>query len=116
MKIAIPVWHNSVSPLFDTSANLLVAELSGKNITRQQVISVESLSLFQRVDLLPKMHVDVFICGGITRPILDNIRNKDIKVIPFVCGDVNELLKAVSDGKDVRTLFSMPGKSEKENE
>ena len=115
MKIAIPVWKNRVSPLFDSSTHLLMTETSGKKISKQDIISVESLSLFQRIDLLRKLHVDVFLCGGITRPILENIRNKSIKVIPFVCGDVNKLLQAVLRGKDVKISFSMPGKSEKEN-
>lgn len=116
MKIAIPVWQNSVSPLFDSSTHLMVAETTAKSIINQDVINVESLSLFQRTDLLQKLNVDLFICGGITSPILDNIKNKNIKVIPFVCGNVNELLKATLKKRDLRTLFSMPGKSEKEIE
>lgn len=115
MKIAIPVWQNRVSPLFDSSAHLLLAESSGRQILKQEITSVESLSLFQRINLLEKLHIDVFICGGITRPILDNIRNKNIKVIPFVCGNVEELLNALLKGRDIESSFAMPGKSEKEN-
>jgi predicted Fe-Mo cluster-binding NifX family protein len=114
MKIAIPVWQDRVSPLFDSSEHLLVAESAGNRILKQDVISMESLSLFQRIDLLQRLHIEVFACGGITRPILENISNKNIKVIPFICGDVNELLQAILNGKDVKFLFSMPGKSEKE--
>jgi len=116
MKIAVPVWQNRVSPLFDTSAHLLVAESSRKKIFKQDVINVESLSLFQRGDLLQKMHVNFFFCGGITRPILENIRNKNIHVIPFICGDVNIILQAFLEGKDIQSLFSMPGESVKEKE
>jgi predicted Fe-Mo cluster-binding NifX family protein len=115
MKIAIPVWQNHVSPLFDSAAQLLIAETGSKNILKQDIINVESLSLFQRTDLLVKLGVNIFVCGGITRPILDNIRNKNITVIPFVCGNVKDLLTAIIKGKDVKNIFAMPGKSEKEN-
>jgi len=115
MKIAIPVWQDHVSPLFDSAAQLLIAEAGNKNILKQDIINVESLSLFQRTDLLEKLAIDIFVCGGITRPILDNIRNKNITVIPFVCGNVKELLMALIKGKDVKNVFAMPGKSEKEN-
>ena len=91
----------------------MVAETAGKKIVRQDVINVESLSLFQRTDMLQKLQIELFVCGGITKPILENIRNKNIKVIPFVCGDVNEVLHAFLKGKDVGTSFSMPGKSDK---
>ena len=115
MKIAIPVWQTHVSPLFDSSALLMIAETGNKNIIKRDIINVDSLSLFQRVNLLEKLDVDIFVCGGITRPILDNIRNKNITVIPFVCGDVGDLLKAIIKGDDVKNTFAMPGKSEKEN-
>lgn len=114
MKTAISVWQDRVSPLFDSSTHMRIAESAEGKILGQDIINVESLSLFQRIDLLQKMHIHVFICGGITRPILENIRNKNIQVIPFVCGDVDLLLQAFFKGKDIRTLFSMPGKSEKE--
>lgn len=115
MKIAVPVWQNRVSPLFDTSTNLLVAEITNSIPAKQDVISVESLSLFQRIDLLEKLKIEILICGGITRPILENIRNKKIKVVPFLCGDVNELIQSYLKGKDIKSLFAMPGKSDKEN-
>jgi len=115
MKIAIPVWQNHVSPLFDSSALLMVAETNNRGIQKQDIINVESLSLFQRINLLEKLEIDLFVCGGITRPILDNICNKNIKVVPFVCGDIKKLLMAIINGKDVKKEFAMPGKSEKEN-
>ena len=88
---------------------------NNRGIRKQDIINVESLSLFQRINLLEKLKIDIFVCGGITRPILDNICNKNISVIPFVCGDVKELLMAIIKGKDVKKEFAMPGKSEKEN-
>jgi predicted Fe-Mo cluster-binding NifX family protein len=115
MKIAIPVWQNHVSPLFDSSAHLLVAETSNKRILKKDLINIESFSLFQRIHLLEKLRIDIFVCGGITSPILENIRNKRINVIPFVCGDVKKLLDAIIRGYDIKNMFAMPGKSEKEN-
>jgi len=115
MKIAIPVWQNHVSPLFDSSANLLVAETSNKKILKKDLINIESFSLFQRIQLLEKLKITIFICGGITSPILENIRNKRINIIPFVCGDVKKILDATMKGQDIKSMFAMPGKSEKEN-
>jgi predicted Fe-Mo cluster-binding NifX family protein len=116
MIIAIPVWENRVSPLFDSSAHLLVVEGDVMKIDKKEIISVESLTLFQRIDLLKKLNIDILFCGGITKPILENIRNKNIKVIPFVCGDANLILDAALRGKDIKSQFSMPGDAEeKEN-
>ena len=115
MKIAIPVWQNNISPLFDSSAHLLIAETNDKKIMKEDLISVESLSLFQRINLLEKLEIDIFVCGGITRPILENIRNKNINIIPFICGDVKKIIMAIIKGEDIKNVYAMPGKSEKEN-
>ena len=114
MKIVISIWQNRVSPLFDSSHHLLFSHIKGGKVIKKDVLSVEGLSLFQRAELLQKLSVDILICGGITQPILDTIRNKNIKVIPFLCGDANDLLEALRKNRDVKTLFSMPGKSKQE--
>ena len=77
MRIAIPVWQNRVSPLFDTTAHLLVAEGAGQKISRQEITSVESLTLFQRTDLLRKLQIEIFICGGITK--LKSLNNSGLE-------------------------------------
>jgi len=109
MRIAIPVWENRVSPLFDSAGHILLADGNKNKIDKQEILNVESLTLFQRIDLLQKLKVNIFICGGITRSILETINNKNIKTIPFVCGDIKEIILAALKGKDVGTLFAMPG-------
>ncbi|KAA3659495.1 MAG: hypothetical protein DWQ10_08785, partial [Calditrichaeota bacterium] len=71
-------------------------------------------SVFQRIELLEKLGVEVFICGGITRPILESIRNKNIQTYAYVCGDAEAILQAFCAGKDIKALFAMPGEIKKE--
>ncbi|MCA9735091.1 MAG: hypothetical protein H6696_01565 [Deferribacteres bacterium] len=114
MKVAIPVWEKRISPVFDTTTHILIAEINGRKLSKKEKMSLESLSVFQRIDLLEKLGVEVFICGGITRPILDSIRSKNIQTFAYVCGDAETVLKAFCDGKDIKALFSMPGDLKKE--
>ena len=76
--------------------------------------SLESISLYQRIELLDKLDVNTFVCGGITRPLLESIEGRNIHTIPFVCGDVDIILSALCKGKDIKSLFSMPGTRNKE--
>ncbi len=115
MKIALPIWGERISPVFDTSAHILLVEGQNKRLIKQENISVESLTLFQRVDLLKKLEIDLFICGGITKPVLENIRSQNIKTIPFICGNAKQVLDAVLKGKNIKSLFSMPGEINKED-
>jgi len=82
---------------------------------KQELLTVDSLTVFQRLGLLRKLKVDLFICGGITVSILEQVRNIPIQTIPFICGNVDTIIEAVMKGKDLRAMFSMPGHSRKES-
>ena len=116
MKIAISVWENRVSPLFDAAGHILLVRESDREIIEQENISVESLTLFQRVALLKKLKIDLFVCGGITLPILENIRSLPVLTIPYICGNVDCILDALLKGKDIKSLFSMPGHFNEESD
>lgn len=115
MKIAISIWKNRVSPVFDTAAHIEFIEANKNGLLKQETICVESLTIFQSIDLLKKLKVDLLICGGITQNTFENIRAKNIKIIPFICGDINKILQATISGKDIKRLFAMPGQLNKEN-
>jgi len=110
MKIAIAAWKGKISPVFDSTAHILVANVEGNKVTNKELISLECMTHYQRVELLDRLDIRTLICGGITRPLLENIRGKGIKIIPNICGDVDKILNAICDKKDVKTLFSVPGK------
>ena len=115
MKIAIAAWKGQISPVFDSTAHILVADVEDHKLTKQELISIEGLTHYQRVELLDRLSIRIYICGGITRPLLENIRSKNIVAIPNICGDVDQILNAICDGKDIKALFSVPGKTKKEN-
>ena len=115
MKIAVAVWKGQISPVFDTTAHILVAEIEGRIPNNEEIISLEGLSGYQRTEILEKLGVNLFICDGITRPLLDNIRSKSITVIHNICGPVDKIIEAFCQEKDIQALFSMPGKINKES-
>lgn len=115
MKVAISVWENRVSPLFDAAGHILLVSGQKAHNWKQELLTVDSLTVFQRLGLLRKLKVDLFICGGITVSILEQVRNIPIQTIPFICGNVDTIIEAVMKGKDLRAMFSMPGHSRKES-
>ena len=106
--------QQAIGPLIDLRFEHVTAEglsdIVNHKLVRQEIVNVESLTIFQCIELLKKQKIDLLICGGITNSILENIELKNIKTIPFICGEVSKILKAVLKGKDITKLFSMPGK------
>ena len=116
MKVALADWENSISPFFDTTNHILLAEIINRLISKKEKICLDGISLFQRAELLQKLRVELFICGGITQPLLEQIRGKNIQCIPNICGDIDEILQAICQNKDIKAGFSMPGKKYLEGE
>lgn len=108
MKVAITIWGNRISPVFDSAQTLLIAEVEGDDIIDRRIERMDG-ALFSRVlELLESLEVDVLICGALsmgTAALLEAVR---IEVIPFIAGDAEEILSLYVDGEDLAD-FTMPG-------
>ena len=108
MKIAIPVWNNSVSNVFDFAHKLLLVELeNGDEINRSEV-PIQVNSLPERAVCLKKIGVNVLICGAISRALACMITSFEIEILPFVTGSIDDVLRAYISGKLPQPKFSMP--------
>ena len=94
MQVALTVWEGRISPLFDATRMLLVADIKDRRITARHFEPLDCDSAFSRADRLTDLGVDVLICGGISATFANPIEAKGIKLIPFSSGDVEEVLHA----------------------
>ncbi|MBN2713429.1 MAG: dinitrogenase iron-molybdenum cofactor biosynthesis protein [Planctomycetes bacterium] len=110
MKIAMPVWQNRLSPVFDASRTLCVVCVneSGEEEGREKV-SLQVGSFAERVRTLVELDVDVLICGAISAPLADMVASAGIRYVPFVAGEVEAVLKAFSHDELYSKAFVMPG-------
>jgi len=58
---------------------------------------------------LSRLGVDVVICGMITRQMEAALHSKGVRVIPHVCGQVDDVLRAFVDGRLNEGAYRMPG-------
>jgi predicted Fe-Mo cluster-binding NifX family protein len=109
MKLAIPVWQSRISPVFDTAENLMVLEVEdGQEISRMEY-PLSDLTPFRRAKQLAELHVDVLLCGAISRPLRDLMNKSGIKVIPWISGELQEIIPRYLDGQPLDGEFLMPG-------
>ena len=109
MKIAIPVYGDSVSNAFDFAHRLLLVDIqNGRQINRSE-ISLSSESMPQRAGRLRTLGIDVLICGAISRPLMYMLTASGIEVLPYVTGHVDEVLQAYITGKLGQPQFVLPG-------
>ncbi|MFH1999967.1 MAG: NifB/NifX family molybdenum-iron cluster-binding protein [Planctomycetota bacterium] len=109
MKVAIPVFQNRVSPVFDWSTRLLVIETDQGCEIRREELTLSADSATSRIDSLAGLSIEVLLCGGISAPLFALVRSRGIRVVPWISGEVNEVIPAFLKGKIPGKGFYMPG-------
>jgi predicted Fe-Mo cluster-binding NifX family protein len=109
MKLAIPVWQDRVSPVFDVAGQLLLVEFEASEEIERRQESLPEESTEQRIHRLQNLGVGTLICGAISRPLEALLASAGIRIVSQVCGNVEEVLQAFRSGKLEDDRFAMPG-------
>ena len=113
MRVAIPEYQGRVAPAFDSCRKLLIVD-RGTGET-QQIVALDwsSLPRGTRASRLKLLDVRVLICGGISNWLAEMVENEGIRVIPWVSGEIQEVIEAYFTGRGVDGKMAMPGWSER---
>jgi predicted Fe-Mo cluster-binding NifX family protein len=98
-----------ISPVFDSARELLVVQSEGGREVSRSDLMIEGLSPRLRVQKLTASGVDTLVCGAISRSLADMVSAAGVSVVPFVTGELAEVLQAHSDGRLTDPQFLMPG-------
>ena len=108
-KIAIAQNEGCISPVLDFAKQLLLIEIDGTEVKKQEAISCAENSGGTLPALLNQECVDIVICGAISRPLLELIQLQSIEVIPYVTGKVSDVIDGFFSKKLLTAQFRMPG-------
>jgi predicted Fe-Mo cluster-binding NifX family protein len=109
MKVAIPLWQGRVSPVFDEANRILIIDISNGRVQYRQEESLLSHNPFERAQALPKFGVDLLICGMISQMQQTALDSAGIRIIPHICGPMEEVIAAFLDGRIENGAMLMPG-------
>ena len=109
MKVAIPIWEDKVSPVFDTSLRLLVVEVENRKEVSRFIYYMDEQDLTRKCSRISKLDVDTLICGAVSHPYLRMLLASGLEVIQQVSGRTEEVLEAYIQGKLFHSRFLMPG-------
>ena len=109
MKVAVTVWENRISPLFDATRTLLIANIHNRVVIEKHLVSFDCISPFARATALEELGVRTLICGGVSDFFAKLIEARNIQIIGFVAGQVDEVLEAYLRGALFHKKFRMPG-------
>jgi predicted Fe-Mo cluster-binding NifX family protein len=108
MKVAIPVWGDKISPVFDTATQLMIVDTGCESPVRTSV-SLEGDDLQRRCARMKELGVETLICGAISNPFRRRLRAENIEVIQGISGPKEEILQAYLKGNLYQEAFRLPG-------
>jgi predicted Fe-Mo cluster-binding NifX family protein len=94
MKVVLTVWENRISPVADSARQLLIVNVENRTIRRRHTVCFEVESVFYRARRLSDLEVEVFVCGAISDFFASLLEGYGIQLIPFTCGEAEEVLDA----------------------
>ena len=109
MKIALSIFKDKISTVFDAADQLLVLETDGTTGQKRTMVRTGSTDPPNRATQLRDQGINVLICGAISWPLQRTIASMGITVYPFVRGTVEEVIAAYYDGTLNSENYAMPG-------
>ena len=109
MKVAVTVWEDRVSPVFDASRKLLIAEIEDTRITNRSHFLFDPEYPAGLAKILGALDVPVLICGAVSQMPANVLTSGGIDLVPFITGQVERVLDVYAQGLPLEPAFAMPG-------
>jgi len=109
-KAAFAYWDNRIAPVFDNARQLYLVESDGSGqITAEAQETMPDEQPVQKAIRLAELAVDTLICGAISRSLHEIVCTYGIQVVPFVAGELHEVIQAWRRDNLHAEDFAMPG-------
>ncbi|MBN1569802.1 MAG: hypothetical protein JXA73_18295 [Acidobacteria bacterium] len=109
MKAAFACWANRIAPVFDTARQIHVISVeSGQIAGEKREMLLEDFPV-QKTLRLVELGIGTLVCGAISRTMHAVVDSYGIQVIPFIAGDLSEVIQAWFAGNLRQDAFGMPG-------
>ncbi|MFH1992961.1 MAG: NifB/NifX family molybdenum-iron cluster-binding protein [Pseudomonadota bacterium] len=109
MRVAVAVWKDRISPVFDVSRDILVLDIENGIITGKHGERFASDNSAHKLTRLAELRVQKLICGAISQPLADMLTSNGIKTLSFIAGGIEEVIAAYLAGNLPNPALSMPG-------
>ncbi len=108
-KVAIPIWDKRVSPVLDSAACLAVFDIDGQSEPEHELISLPQTHFTRKAKYIAELKVDTILCGALSRPLRRTLVRLGINVLPWLTGEIKDVIRAYLDGELASERFSLPG-------
>ncbi len=108
MKVAITVWENRISPVFEAAGQILLVDMEKGKISKRGLVAVNGDPFIAVSQLRKTAQIELLLCGALCQRGRERLQSDGLDVIPFLSGELDIVLQALQAGKNLDHL-AMPG-------
>jgi len=114
MTIALAHWQGRISPVFDVTQQLLIVPGSPFEPCHHRMVALLHEQPQARAREVAGLGVDVLLCGAVSRMLEAALASAGVRVVGFLCGEVQDVLDAFRHNRLHLSRYRMPGYSDRE--
>ena len=108
MRLAVAIWDDRISPVFDVSRRVLVVDIEKGKVVGKRIEMFTNDNPTHKLSKLSQLKVNTLICGAISLPIAEMLNQHGIHIIPFITGELQKVIAAFLSGTLPNSDLSMP--------
>jgi predicted Fe-Mo cluster-binding NifX family protein len=109
MKTAFSFWQGRIAPVFDVARNIRVLDVQQRRVVGRTETTLPDEPIALKTASLKGMGIETLICGAISRSLQAAVSAAGIVIIPFISGNLDEVIAAWFNGRIHEDSFAMPG-------
>ncbi len=82
---------------------------------RRQVLTLEKMSVHERIEVMARWGIRKIICAGISEVMCKFLAGKDIALVSGVAGELEKIISAYICNRLDDACYIMPGKRDEKN-
>jgi predicted Fe-Mo cluster-binding NifX family protein len=108
-RTAIAIWQESVATTLDFAQALILVDVAEGKVKGRREIRIATASPQAIARRLEKVGVHTIVCGAISAPLMSAVEARGIRVIPFIHGRIEEVIRGCLEGTLTEERFHMAG-------
>ena len=97
--IIIPNFGTRISPRLDFAESLNLFKVKSGKVMEIEIIKFIAHNRLERINMLVGLKPDIIICDGISQITRDKLTQENIIVIPWIHGEIREVIDMFLSGK-----------------
>ena len=97
--LAIPNFGERISPRLDYAESLQLITIEKNKIIKRETVKLLVHSNLEKLNIITRLNPTILICDGISDLSKKRLNENNIKVISWVHGEIDEILKKYLSGK-----------------